>query len=139
MESARLTQRVESRTQVEMIGVAKYYLCLHLLTEFAEMHTLHRPTCAHGHEDGRLYLSVRRGDDAGTCIAARVGVLKLESQCHVCLRVGMFVVVIGVVADFVVFVVVFDIELHGVVYRLAGEGKLPHVLHVFNVVERHAL
>ena len=58
MQSAGLTKDVESRTKIEMIGIAKDNLSLHLFTQFCEMDSFYTPHRSDGHKDRRHDLTV---------------------------------------------------------------------------------
>ena len=75
MQSASLAQCVKSGTEVQVVGVAQYYLCLYLLAQLLKVYSLDRANGSHGHKDRGLYLSVIGGYESGTCVAARVGML----------------------------------------------------------------
>ena len=82
VQSASLAQGVESRPQIQVVGVAKDYLGLDLVAQLGEVYALDRTARAHGHEDRSLSLPVCSGDESCPCVRRRVGVLKLECQCH---------------------------------------------------------
>ncbi len=75
MQSAGLSQHFKARAQIQVVGVAKYDLSFNLLAQFAEMHTLDRPTGAHGHENRRLYLTMVRCDEPCSRVACVVRML----------------------------------------------------------------
>ena len=86
MQATGLTQGVETRAQVQVVGVAQDDLSLHLFTEFREMNTLHATTGTNGHEDWRLDLSVVSGDNAGA--GTTVWVCMLQFECHLLLSLS---------------------------------------------------
>ena len=72
MQSSCRLDDVESRTQVEVVGVAQDNLGFHLLAQLLEVDALHASHGAYWHEDRCLNLSVVGGDDASTCIAGLI-------------------------------------------------------------------
>ena len=68
VQSSSLVKNVETRTQIQVIGVSKDDLCLYLFAQFREVHALHRAACPYGHEDRCLDLSVIGGYQAGACL-----------------------------------------------------------------------
>ena len=83
MQSAGLAQDVESRTKVEMVGVAQDDLCLHLFAELGEVYGLHAAHRSDGHEDRCLNLSVIGGDDARPRLTRIIAMLYLESHSNI--------------------------------------------------------
>ena len=80
METTRLAENIESRTEIEVVGVAQDDLGLDLLTEFREMHTLHTAHRTHRHEDGRENLSVVGGNHTCTGIRGIVAMFYFKSH-----------------------------------------------------------
>ena len=78
MQASRLTQDIQSRTQVEVIGVAQDDLRLHLLAEFGEVNTLHAAHRTHRHEYRCLYLPVIGGDHSRSRVTRLVAILYFE-------------------------------------------------------------
>ena len=75
MQTAGLAQDVETRTKIEVISVAEDYLCLHLLSQFGEVHTLDTAACSHGHEDRSENLPMVGGYHSRTGVGRIVSML----------------------------------------------------------------
>ena len=78
MESAGFFQNLYAGTEIEMIGVAKYYLSLDIVAQLVLMHGLDAAEGAHRHEDGGLDSAVVGGDESGPRGGAGSCCLKLK-------------------------------------------------------------
>jgi hypothetical protein len=72
VQSATLVQHIQTRTKIEMIGIAKYYLGFYLIFQVADMRGLHTADSTHRHKNRGLYVSMVGGKEAGTGIALRI-------------------------------------------------------------------
>ena len=68
VQTAGLTKCSGSRAQIKMVSITKNYLCFHIVTQFALMHTLDGPDGSHGHKHGSEYLTVGGGYFTGSGI-----------------------------------------------------------------------
>ena len=88
MQAAGFIEYVGAGAQIQVVGVAEYYLCLDIVAQFTHVHTFHGATCAHGHENRGFYVAVVGMYDAGT----GVGTLRcnFEFKFHIRCKVTIF-------------------------------------------------
>ena len=82
--SACLAEDIQSRTEIQMVGVAQNDLCLYLFAKLGEMHCLHASHRTDGHEDRGLDLTVIGGDQSCTGVTRIVAMLYLEPHAYFC-------------------------------------------------------
>ena len=75
VQSACFLDHVQSRTQIEVIGITQNNLRLNILFQFGQMYSLNRAQCAHRHKDRCLYLPVVCGNQTRTGITFSVCIL----------------------------------------------------------------
>lgn len=68
VETAGFGDYLHAGTQIEVVGVAEYYLGVDVVGKFMLMHTLNRAEGAHRHENGGGNFAVVGGDEAGAGI-----------------------------------------------------------------------
>ena len=68
----------KSGAEIEMICIAKYYLCFDVIGEFIEMYSFYGAHCSDGHEDRGEDIAMVGVQYAGACIRTLVGMLQLE-------------------------------------------------------------
>ena len=78
MQSACLSERVETRAQVEVISVAQNNLRLYLLTQLGEVYTLDAAHRTYRHEDGRLNLTMIGRNQSCAGVAGCISMLQFK-------------------------------------------------------------
>ena len=78
MQTAGLTQYVQSRPEIEVIGIAQNNLRAYILLQIAMIHSFHRTHCAYGHKYGGLYSAMVSHQLACTRRAALVFGYEIE-------------------------------------------------------------
>ena len=73
MQSACAFKDIESGAKVQMVGVAKYYLCFDIILQVRYLYSFYRAYGSYRHEYGGLYLTMVGCEHAGTCFASAVG------------------------------------------------------------------
>ena len=93
VQSSCLFQNLGARSQIKVVGIAQYDLCLYFLFQVAHGKPFHASYSAHGHEDGSLDLAMIGGNQASAGICLGVGMQKFKCHlpivfCFVCLSWG---------------------------------------------------
>ena len=84
VQSTCLAEDIQSRTEIQMVGIAQNDLRLDLFAKLGEMHRLHTSHRTDGHEDGGLNLTVIGGDQSCTGVTRIVTMLYLKSHAYFC-------------------------------------------------------
>ena len=72
--------RIHTRAQIEMIGVAEYYLGFYIIAELVHMDTLDGTDRTDGHENRSLDRAMVSFDKTGS--GATIGACMLECELH---------------------------------------------------------
>ena len=84
VQSAGLFNHIQSRSQIQVIGIAQNNLGLNILFQLVQMDSLHRSQCSHRHKDRGFNLSMVGCYQSGPCIRLRIRMLQFKCH-HACL------------------------------------------------------
>ena len=78
MQSTSFPKDIETRSEIQMIGVSQDDLRLYLIAQFGEMYAFDCTCCSDRHKNRCLNLSVIGGNDTSTCITGSIGMLQFK-------------------------------------------------------------
>ena len=73
-------QDIKTRSQVKVIGISKYDLCLDILFQITMIYTFDRTYCSHRHENRSLNLAMICSYD--TTAGRRIGIIMCLNEFH---------------------------------------------------------